>query len=187
MSNYSLFPFAPGRFQFSLGHDYALFPPRDAGDLDRRKQAPHLAADRTARQRGAREGRHRARRGISRRSRPAATNGSPTCPASSPASANWKKSLNHDVIGFTTAVAEKINDNASRWFHFGLTSSDVGDTCYAVQMQQVADILIADVKTASAGHRPARQGTQIHALHRPQPRHPRRADDVRPEAGADAR
>ena len=57
-----------------------------------------------------------------------------------------EKILNHDVIGFTTAVAEKINDDASRWFHFGLTSSDVGDTCYAVQMQQSADLLIADVK-----------------------------------------
>src|SRR6185369_4712947 len=61
-----------------------------------------------------------------------------------------EKTLNHDVIGFTTAVAEKINDQASRWFHFGLTSSDVGDTCYAVQMTQSADILIADVKTARA-------------------------------------
>jgi adenylosuccinate lyase len=57
-----------------------------------------------------------------------------------------EKTLNHDVIGFTTAVAEKINDDASRWFHFGLTSSDVGDTCYAVQMSQSADILIADAK-----------------------------------------
>jgi adenylosuccinate lyase len=57
-----------------------------------------------------------------------------------------EKVLNHDVIGFTTAVAEKINDDASRWFHFGLTSSDVGDTCYAVQMVQSAEILIADVK-----------------------------------------
>src|SRR6185503_19104792 len=57
-----------------------------------------------------------------------------------------EKTLNHDVIGFTTAVAEKINDTASRWFHFGLTSSDVGDTCYAVQMVQSANLLIADVK-----------------------------------------
>jgi adenylosuccinate lyase len=57
-----------------------------------------------------------------------------------------EKVLNHDVIGFTTAVAEKINDDASRWFHFGLTSSDVGDTCYALQMKQSAAILIADVK-----------------------------------------
>jgi len=54
--------------------------------------------------------------------------------------------LNHDVIGFTTAVAEKINDKASRWFHFGLTSSDLGDTCYAVQMVQSAELLITDVK-----------------------------------------
>jgi adenylosuccinate lyase len=58
-----------------------------------------------------------------------------------------EKTLNHDVVGFTTAVAEKINDQASRWFHFGLTSSDVIDTALAVQMVQSADILIADVKT----------------------------------------
>ncbi|HPC60621.1 MAG TPA: adenylosuccinate lyase [Verrucomicrobiota bacterium] len=59
-----------------------------------------------------------------------------------------EKVLNHDVIAFTTAVAEKINDVASRWFHFGLTSSDVGDTAYAVQMAQSADLLIRDVKEA---------------------------------------
>jgi adenylosuccinate lyase len=57
-----------------------------------------------------------------------------------------EKVLNHDVIAFTTAVAEKINDRASRWFHFGLTSSDVGDTCCAVQMVQSADMLVADLK-----------------------------------------
>lgn len=57
-----------------------------------------------------------------------------------------EKVLNHDVIGFTTAVAEAINHEASRWFHFGLTSSDVGDTAYAVQMVQSADLLIADVQ-----------------------------------------
>src|SRR5271154_4282495 len=57
-----------------------------------------------------------------------------------------EKVLNHDVIGFTTAVAEKISDRASRWLHFGLTSSDIGDTAFAVQMTQSADILIADVK-----------------------------------------
>src|SRR3954471_4200895 len=54
--------------------------------------------------------------------------------------------LNHDVIGFTTAVAEKINAPASRWLHFGLTSSDVGDTALAVQMAQSADILVRDVE-----------------------------------------
>src|ERR1043166_7273381 len=54
--------------------------------------------------------------------------------------------LNHDVIGFTTAVAEKIKDPASRWLHFGLTSSDVVDTAFGVQMTQSADILIQDVE-----------------------------------------
>src|SRR5436190_9339586 len=57
-----------------------------------------------------------------------------------------EKTLNHDVIAFTTNVAESINDPASRWFHFGLTSSDVVDTAFAVQMVQSADILIEDVK-----------------------------------------
>src|SRR6204780_1473825 len=54
--------------------------------------------------------------------------------------------LNHDVIAFTTNVAENIGAPASRWLHFGLTSSDVVDTACAVQMAQTADILIADVK-----------------------------------------
>lgn len=58
-----------------------------------------------------------------------------------------EKTLNHDVIGFTTAVAEQINDPASRWLHFGLTSSDIVDTAFAVQMVQSADILIRDVET----------------------------------------
>jgi adenylosuccinate lyase len=57
-----------------------------------------------------------------------------------------EKTLNHDVIGFTTAVTEKINDQAGRWFHFGLTSSDIVDTALAVQMKQSAEILIADVR-----------------------------------------
>ena len=57
-----------------------------------------------------------------------------------------ERTLNHDVIGFTTAVAEQIDGQASRWLHFGLTSSDIVDTCFAVQMVQSADLLIADVK-----------------------------------------
>src|SRR5246127_3470719 len=58
-----------------------------------------------------------------------------------------ERTLNHDVIAFTTNVAENINSPASRWLHFGLTSSDVVDTAFAVQMVESADILIADVKT----------------------------------------
>jgi adenylosuccinate lyase len=58
-----------------------------------------------------------------------------------------ERTLNHDVIAFTTNVAEHIGAPASRWLHFGLTSSDIVDTAFAVQMAESADILIADVKT----------------------------------------
>lgn len=57
-----------------------------------------------------------------------------------------EKVLNHDVIAFTTNVAENIGAPASRWLHFGLTSSDIIDTTFAVQMVQSADILIKDVE-----------------------------------------
>jgi len=50
----------------------------------------------------------------------------------------------HDVIAFTTELAEQIGDEA-RFVHQGMTSSDVLDTCYAVQMKQAADILLADL------------------------------------------
>src|SRR5580765_5007683 len=55
--------------------------------------------------------------------------------------------LNHDVVAFTTNVAENIGEPASRWLHFGLTSSDIVDTAFAVQMVESADILIQDLTT----------------------------------------
>ncbi|MCX6914756.1 MAG: adenylosuccinate lyase [Verrucomicrobia bacterium] len=57
-----------------------------------------------------------------------------------------ERTLNHDVIAFTTNVAENIGAPASRWLHYGLTSSDVGDTAFAVQMVESAGVLIEDVK-----------------------------------------
>jgi adenylosuccinate lyase len=57
-----------------------------------------------------------------------------------------ERTLNHDVIAFTTNVAENIGAPASRWLHFGLTSSDIVDTGFAVQMVQSAEILMEDVK-----------------------------------------
>src|SRR6516164_5617053 len=57
-----------------------------------------------------------------------------------------ERTLNHDVVAFTTNVAENIGAPANRWLHFGLTSSDIIDTAFAVQMVQSADILIQDVK-----------------------------------------
>ena len=50
----------------------------------------------------------------------------------------------HDVIAFLTHLAEFIGEDA-RFVHQGMTSSDVLDTCLAVQLQRASDILIADV------------------------------------------
>lgn len=57
-----------------------------------------------------------------------------------------ERTLNHDVIAFTTNVAENIAAPASRWLHFGLTSSDIIDTAFALQMVQSADILLDDAR-----------------------------------------
>jgi adenylosuccinate lyase len=50
----------------------------------------------------------------------------------------------HDVIAFTTAVAEQVGA-AARWLHFGLTSSDVVDTALALQMVEACDVIIRDL------------------------------------------
>jgi adenylosuccinate lyase len=50
----------------------------------------------------------------------------------------------HDVVAFLTHLAEFIGPEA-RFVHMGLTSSDVLDTCLAVQLRRASDILIADV------------------------------------------
>lgn len=50
----------------------------------------------------------------------------------------------HDVIAFLTWVAEQVGEEA-RFMHQGMTSSDVLDTCLAVQLARAADILLADL------------------------------------------
>jgi len=50
----------------------------------------------------------------------------------------------HDVIAFLTWVAEQVGEEA-RFMHQGMTSSDVLDTCLAVQLSRAADILIDDL------------------------------------------
>ncbi len=50
----------------------------------------------------------------------------------------------HDVIAFLTWVAENVGDEA-RFMHQGMTSSDVLDTCLAVQLTQATDLLLADM------------------------------------------
>ena len=53
--------------------------------------------------------------------------------------------VKHDVIAFTTAVAEKIGPE-SRWLHYGLTSNDVVDTAQALQVREASAIIARDLE-----------------------------------------
>ncbi|HTC94865.1 MAG TPA: adenylosuccinate lyase [Terriglobales bacterium] len=53
--------------------------------------------------------------------------------------------VRHDVIAFTTAVAEKIGPH-SRWLHYGLTSNDVVDTAQALQVRDASALILADLE-----------------------------------------
>src|SRR5688500_15266711 len=55
-----------------------------------------------------------------------------------------ERTTQHDVIAFTTAVAERSGP-AARWLHFGLTSSDVLDTALALQMRQACGLILRDL------------------------------------------
>ena len=56
----------------------------------------------------------------------------------------------HDVIAFLTHLAEIIGNDEARFVHQGMTSSDVLDTCFNVQLVRASDILIADVEALLA-------------------------------------
>jgi len=61
-----------------------------------------------------------------------------------------EKEVKHDVIAFTTAVAETMakagHGDASRWVHYGLTSNDVVDTAQALLLQQASAILLGGLE-----------------------------------------
>jgi adenylosuccinate lyase len=77
----------------------------------------------------------------------------------------------HDVIAFTTAVAEQVGP-AARWLHFGLTSSDVVDTAQALQMREACDLILKDlaaaldaVRTRAEEHRRTPMIGRTHGVH----------------------
>ena len=82
----------------------------------------------------------------------------PTAAAALRANADfdWKRiqeierEVRHDVIAFTTAVAEimkaKGTGDASRWLHYGLTSNDVVDTAQALQIRAASNIISTDLE-----------------------------------------
>jgi adenylosuccinate lyase len=65
-----------------------------------------------------------------------------------------EKEVKHDVIAFTTAVAETMakagHGDASRWLHYGLTSNDVVDTAQALLLQQASAILLGGLESLRA-------------------------------------
>jgi len=77
----------------------------------------------------------------------------------------------HDVIAFLTWVAEQVGEEA-RFMHQGMTSSDVLDTCLAVQLARATDILLADmdsllaaIKTRAMEHRFTPTIGRSHGIH----------------------
>lgn len=59
--------------------------------------------------------------------------------------------VKHDVIAFTTAVAERVNDDSvSRWLHYGLTSTDVVDTAQALQIGEASELIAAGLRRLQA-------------------------------------
>ena len=61
-----------------------------------------------------------------------------------------EREVKHDVIAFTTAVAESMaaagHAEASRWFHYGLTSNDIVDTAQALQIRQASELIIKSLE-----------------------------------------
>src|SRR3990172_979065 len=56
-----------------------------------------------------------------------------------------EKKTKHDVIDFLTNVAENVGEE-SRFIHLGMTSSDILDTCLALQLKEASELIIADIK-----------------------------------------
>ena len=86
--------------------------------------------------------------------------------------------VKHDVIAFTTAMAEKIGPE-SRWLHYGLTSNDVVDTAQALQIKAASGIIRQGILALAGDPQAAGPGVQAHSHDRPHPRHPCRAHHLR--------
>ncbi len=55
-----------------------------------------------------------------------------------------EEKVKHDVVAFLTNVAENVGE-ASRYIHYGMTSSDILDTCLALQMKQAGELILDDL------------------------------------------
>ena len=83
-----------------------------------------------------------------------------------------EESVGHDVIAFLTVVGETVGQPEARWLHLGLTSSDVVDTAFALQVKASAELIQADLgklREACAGlaleHRRTPMVGRTHGIH----------------------
>jgi adenylosuccinate lyase len=85
--------------------------------------------------------------------------------------AEIERETNHDVAAFVDAVSETLGE-AGRWFHFGLTSSDVLDTALSLAVQQAGELLLEGIDRCSSAvatqafrHRNAVCAGRTHGVH----------------------
>lgn len=90
--------------------------------------------------------------------------------------AEIEREVRHDVIAFTTAVAERMKAKqlaeSSRWLHYGMTSNDVVDTAQALQIKEASQLIAAGLqelldalKKLAFAHRHTIQIGRTHGIH----------------------
>ena len=83
-----------------------------------------------------------------------------------------EKITRHDVAAFVQMIEEQVGQEDGRWVHLGMTSSDVLDTAFGLQLSQAADLLLDGLKTLNAAirkraleHRHTLMVGRSHAIH----------------------
>ena len=72
--------------------------------------------------------------------------------------------VKHDVIAFLTSISEKVGDDG-KFLHKGMTSSDVLDTCYNLQLRQAGQIILKDIDLLLSSIKKKSYKAQIHHLY----------------------
>src|SRR3954470_10541843 len=93
-------------------------------------------------------------------------------PPSAERVAEIEATLHHDTAAFVNAVAEQLDPEVGRWFHYGLTSSDVVDTALAIQIREAGALILEGLDRAFAAvvaraeqHRATLQMGRTHGIH----------------------
>ena len=78
----------------------------------------------------------------------------------------------HEVVAFLNVLQEKVGEDASRWIHYGLTSSDIMDTALALQIRDATKIVLEDIdaimnslKSLAVKHRYTPIMGRTHGIH----------------------